>query len=125
MASIKITEKNEARITAAIKEAEGRAHQRTVSIEMVKSDIAAAEEELAGLQIPKQYWEGTVILTEVSFRLANSYGYCGVSTTVRVVRDKGSWKFNRADRGPCGKTGGSRVRLSDEAKAHIPSQYDI
>lgn len=122
---IKVTDANASKIEAAIKAAEGRATQRTVSVLDVFSDIGSAEARLTALGIPKKYWEGTHIVTEESFSLPNSYGHSAESIVAYTTREKGSWKFTRAARGFCGKTGASRVILSKEAMEHIPRVYSL
>ena len=98
--AITVTEKNTAKIEAAIAEVEGRAVVRLASYATVVRAVAAAEQRLALL--PKRMWDG-VTCTYDDATVPNSYGPGGESTAVAVRRQGSRWVFTGAKRVPARK----------------------
>lgn len=98
--AITVTEKNSAKIEAAITEAEGRAKSRLASYATVARAVAAAEQRLAAL--PKRMWDGATC-TYDDTTVPNSYGHGGESTAVSIRRQGTRWVFTGAERVPTQK----------------------
>lgn len=122
---IKITAANTAKIAAALDATQGRAVQRILVLDDVIDAIENAEKHLTGLGIPKKYWTGCVVLAEERFRLPNSYNYRADSTVARVERRAGGWYLVGVVRGGCGKDGGPRLTISEDALRHVPSSVTL
>ena len=116
-------------ITNAIREAEGKAHARTLEPGAIGRAVERAESKLQALGIPKKYWAGCTIQF-VPEQVANSYNAFPSGTHATVLRGKSGWFLTNVHRGRCGskRFGGSRqerLHLSELALANAPNSHQL
>ena len=126
---MRINTTNTQAITDAIREAEGKAHARTLDPESIGRAVERAEEKLQALGIPKKYWAGCTIQF-VPEQVANSYNAFPAGTHATVTRHASGWFLTNVHRGRCGsrRFGGSRqerLHLSDLALANAPNSHQL
>ena len=111
---MKINLTNNAKVTAAIKEAEGRATARTVSVE----DIVKA---LGKIKVPKSKLNGTVVRWDGAEHFPNAYRYRPESTHWVAENVNGKWYLTNVYRDTCPNrtTWRMQINYSEEAIAWI------
>ena len=131
MTTIKIraTSENASAISAAIKQAEGRARERVLTADDVLSAITEAEERLAALCIPKKAWAGVVVCVEERFHLPAAYRglarYTSVTVTRVPTRISSGWFVTAVGRVQGNSALGERLILTAEARSAIPTEHKL
>ena len=109
-------EESAARLTAAIKEAEGRATARTVTSREIISTLARVEDKIG----VKKALNGTTVEWDGGQKFANAYGHTPYSTHWTAEYKNGHWNIIEIKRWFCpNRYESGRVNYSDEAKQTI------
>ena len=113
MKPIVINEKNTWRISDAIKEAEGRAKERTLIWPDLFMAIKIIEDKL---DIPKVAMTGIKVDVDVhAQKFPNAYKYTPMSTHAIIEKTKAGWKLTNVSRDIC-RTKQFEVTLTEAAK---------
>lgn len=106
----------------AIKEAEGKARERTICA----SDIYMALEEVEeNLSIPKKYMSGISVEADLNAQsFANAYKYKPMSTHFTAEYKNGSWRLTDICRDVCRPNPRIRLSLTEDAKAALIKRFE-
>lgn len=85
-------------IQAAIDGVEGRATERTVSVQDALQHVAAVDRRLNGLGVPQSERAGIATVVNGSVSLPATYGHSAQATFVTVRRNTAGWRFVEAKR---------------------------
>lgn len=119
-----VNEKNQEKIEALIKEAEGRCKERTVTFSSVLKAIECIEYKYRDTK--KKNWEGLVINCDVNAQdFPKAYKYTPRSTQFTLTRQGGKWRVSGFHRGICnGSAREYRVeKMPEELKQNIIEAY--
>jgi len=103
-------------LAEAIRNAEGRATQRTLWPDLVERACDAAERALAALGVTKADRVGVVVEVNGSERLPSSYSYAADATYVQMRRARDGWRYESARRST------NRPRARDWQLVVLPSE---
>ena len=113
MKKINITDTE--KLAAAIKEAEGRATARTVSVKEIQYVIEEVSKD-----IPKAMLHGTKVYYDGAQHFPNAYKYRPESTHWEAENVRGRWYITSIYRYTCpNRRRNTRVEYSEEAKQRI------
>lgn len=109
-------------VEKAIKEAEGKARERTICA----SDIYMALEEVEeNLSIPKKYMSGISVEADLNAQsFANAYKYKPMSTHFTAEYKNGSWRLTDICRDVCRPNPRIRLSLTEDAKAALIKRFE-
>lgn len=109
-------------VEKAIKEAEGKARERTICA----NDIYMALEEVeSNLSIPKKYMSGISVEADLNAQsFANAYKYKPMSTHFTAEYKNGSWRLTDICRDVCRSSPRIRLSLTEDAKAALVERFE-
>ena len=126
---MKINEKNEQKLIAALNEFQKSYSKRIVTLDQIKKDISRAEQKLISLSLAKKDWDGCTLLLSPE-QVPNSYRKIGKAfgTSVIITRIKRDWVLTNLMRVVCkstayGASNSSFLRLSENAKAKLKTTF--
>ncbi len=122
MKIIRINQENLNAITQVIKEAEGRARERTITAQDV---VDACIEVEKALRIPKCALDGVQIVVDVNAQsFPNAYKYVPESTHFKATYKGRCWRLDSVERSKCnGPTTRIRVIHTDASKSALIASY--
>ena len=105
---------NEEKLAAAIKEAEGKATARTVTVADIKKILDKVD------VVPKKYMDGTTVRYDGAQQFPSAYRYRPESTHFSAENVKGKWYVTNIYRDTCpDRLVNTHVNYSDAAKEKI------
>lgn len=119
-----VKESNKEAITAAIKEAEGRATVRTITYEKIAMACKTIENQLG---IPKKYMKDVSAYVDINAQdFPNAYRFIPQSTQFRVYYTGKDWKLTSIYRDKTERLNGMfRLNLTPDAEKAILAQYRV
>ena len=116
-----LLEKCEAKIDDAIKIAEGRARERTITAERIAKACIRIEDELS---IPKKALEGVTAHVDLhACVFPNAYKYTPMSTQFTVVYRNGSWRLTDICRDDCNHKNSFYIVHTEDSKAALVERF--